>query len=138
MPTSTRTRKASAKALDRAKLKETDIIWIGIRASEFNLQRLGAFLLFAEYPYEVESQTEPTGPMMFEDPADVPLPAEADHVDYEVVKRDIFKNLGTYLEKHGQERAREMLLAYGGARISEIPQNRLVSLAEDLQRAVGG
>ena len=115
---------------------QADTIWIGIRASDANLERLGALLLFADIDFKVQNQTEPAGPMMFEDPAEHPLPAEADHVDYEVVKREIFRHLEKYVAKHDGVRAKNLLMTFGAPKVSLIPQDRLLELEAALKAAV--
>lgn len=129
-------RKPSKRQVVEPPKIQADTIWIGIRASDANIERLGALLLFADIDFKVQGQAEPTGPMPWEAPS--PMPAEADHVDYEVVKRSIFKHLEKYLAQHGQEKARELIKSFGGARVSEIPQHQLVGLEAALAAAVGG
>lgn len=132
---------AGAKALQekrklRADLQGQDIIWIGIAASEANIQRIGALLLFADHPVAVEKIDNK--PLPWEDPTDPRFqkPPELE-IDYEVVRRSIMKHLSAYVKKHGEERARAVLSSYGSApRLSSVPQESLLALDAALEAAL--
>lgn len=129
------TKAQAKKALDRAKLKDTDVVWIGIAATEFNMQRLAALLLFAEHPIRVEA--EPTALLPWEDPNDPRFekPPEL-QIDYELVRRTITKHLTAYLAKHGEEKARAVLKSFGAERISLVAQDQLVPMNAALEAAL--
>ena len=109
-----------------------DTIWVGLKMSEGNLQRLAALLLFAEIDFKVDEKTEPTGPLPWEFPVDPP-PAEADHVDYEVVRRSIAKHLLAMNEKGRLEEAKTLLAEFGATGLASIPQDRLVVFHDTLE-----
>ncbi len=125
------------KAADQAALKEIKTITVTIRASEFNLQRLAAFMLFCEHLEPIVEVGGPELPMPWEDPTDprfVPDPAKpALEIDYALVRRDITKEL----ERLGAGSRAAIIAAIntnGGTRISDVPEDNLLSLLSDLNR----
>lgn len=136
MPTTTPKGKTALeqKRKDRADLKQTDIIWIGIAATEQNIQRFAAFLMFADYHKEVK----PLGPLPYEEemPFDAE-PAPALEIDFESVKRAIITALKAWVDAVGPEvktRFLELCKQYGGERLSTVPQANLIELLAALQK----
>lgn len=124
MPRTTR------KQIEKGQLKATDTIWIGIKATEANLQRLGAFLLFADYHVE-EAPPEPTL-LPWEDPNDPRYKEERPlQIDYELVKRNITTVMKELVTTKG-EAFKPTILAvirdHGGEKLSTVPQDKLVEL----------
>jgi hypothetical protein len=118
---------------ERGDLKGQDIIWIGIAATELNIQRLGALLLFADMPLEIETPKKLMFP--WEDPDDPRFqqPPELE-VDYELIRRNIVKamvarkNDGTT-----KDDLKRVILAHGGETIAAVPNNNLLALLRDLE-----
>jgi hypothetical protein len=130
-----RTKAQIEKAQERADLQKVSIIWIGIAATEANLQRLGALLLFADR-VEIKAPVE-LGPLPWEDPTDPRYQQIPElEVDYEVVKRSIAKHLSAYVKIHGEERARAVLNSFGAPRLSSVPQEQLIPLNAALEAAL--
>lgn len=133
--------KREAETAHLVDLKATDTVWIGIRATEHNLQRLAAYLLFAERPIEIERMktVNPVGSLPWEDPNDpayiAPKPAE-ESIDWELVKRSTTKLLMQYAKEHGEDKARAVLESYGASRLSLVPQEQLIPLNAALEAAL--
>jgi hypothetical protein len=108
---------------ERGDLKGQDIIWIGIAATELNIQRLGALLLFADMPLEIETPKKLMFP--WEDPDDPRFqqPPELE-VDYELIRRNIVKAMVDL---------KRVILAHGGETIAAVPNNNLLALLRDLE-----
>ncbi len=119
----------------RADLKAQDIVWIGIAATESNIQRIAAFIMFAEWPLVVEKVA--SGPLPWEDPADPSFqkPPELE-IDYNVVRHSIAKHLSAYLKKHGEDSARDVLKSFGAERLSLIAESQLIALDTALEAAL--
>jgi hypothetical protein len=119
----------------RADLKAQDIVWIGIAATETNLQRLGAYLMFCDHPVAVEKMDDK--PLPWEDPNDPRFqkPPELE-IDYTVVRHSIAKHLVEYVKRFGEERARAVLTSFGASRLSSIPEAQLIPLHDALERAL--
>lgn len=124
-----------AKQKARADLKAQDIIWIGIAASEANIQRIAAMLLFADHLEAVERPAD--GPMPWEDPNDPKFqkPPELE-IDYNVVRHSIAKHLSAYVKRFGEERARAVLNSFGASRLSLLPESQLLPLDAALEAAL--
>lgn len=129
-------RKAAAKkAAERASLKDIRSITITVRASELNLQRLAAFMLFAEH---LEPVIEIGGekPMPWEDPADPRFVPPTDSIDYAVVRRDITGKLLAYFKQFGEDRAKDVLRSFGAERLSLLADDQLIPLHDALKAAL--
>jgi hypothetical protein len=137
MPSKRPTGKAALqkRQKQRADLKEQDIIWIGIAATEQNIQRLGALLLFAEMPVEVEAAPHVLLP--WEDPNDprYQQPPELE-VNYELVRRDITKAMTEILQADADLKPRilETIKQHGGERLSLVPETQLPELYAAINR----
>lgn len=131
-----RSKQQQERALDREKLKQTDTIWIGIRATESNLQRLAAYLLFAERPIVVTEDVEESKPFPFDDPAAFEATIPETSIDWEVVRRSTTTLLVKYVEKYGEEKAREVLRSFGAERLSLVPKDQLIPLNAALEAAL--
>lgn len=120
------------KRAEQADLKKDRIIWIGIAATEGNLQRLGALLLFAD---KIEMDPpEPTGPLPWEDPNDPRyVPPAKPEINHELVRQDIIKLLPALVEKMGgKPQVMEVIKAHGAEKLSQIPLDNLLPLYHDL------
>lgn len=119
---------------ERADLKEQDIIWIGIAASELNLQRLGALLLFADMPVVVEQTARK--PLPWEDPNDPQYqkPPELE-VDYDKIRRAIVAQMAVLVNERGHEKAavKAVIQAHGADTLVGVPNDNLAALLRDLQ-----
>lgn len=123
------------KTNDKSKLQEMRSVTITISASEGNLQRLAALLLFADH-LEPEFKYEDR-PLPWEDPNDPKFqqPPEL-QLDYNVVKRNVVKLLEQYLAKHGADNARKVIQSCGADRVSLLTEPQLLSLYEALTAAL--
>ncbi len=128
MATTTRKRKQPDK---KQQLKDVDTIWIGIRASEANIQRLGAFLLLADFPV-VKTEYKDT-PLPWEDPNDPKYlkPPELE-IDRNRVMNALMPMLESYLNQHGEEKAKAMIASYGAPRLGELTDTQLLDLHNSL------
>jgi hypothetical protein len=126
--------KPRKKAIEQAKLKATDTIWIGLKMTEGNFQRLAALLLFAEIDFKVDAEAVPTGPLPWENPADPAFnkPPELE-IDFETVRRGIAKHLLAMNEKGRLEEAKQLLAEFKATGLSSIPQDRLVVFHDTLE-----
>lgn len=121
---------------ERPDLKGDDILWIGIKASEFNIARLASFLIFAEHKVEVEPYVDqlesviPGGEHGFE-----AEPPEMEF-DYEAIRREITKALGALLtvQPDMKPKVLEVIKAHGGEKLSSVPNNNLPDLYKALDQ----
>lgn len=115
------------KQKDRADLKSGDIVWIGIAATEQNIQRLGAFLMFADY----HKEEKPLGPLPYNDPFEAAPPPELE-VDWTAVRNAIVKTMKELTDSKGiligKASIIEAIKLFGGTRLSDVPQDNLVPL----------
>lgn len=131
-----RSKAAIEAAREKAARQKERIVWIGIAATEANMERLSAFLIFADR-VQLEAPIK-LGPLPWEDPNDpryIEGPPEL-QIDYEVVKRSITKLLGQYVERHGATLARSVLESFGAPRLSEVEQSQLIPLHNALEAAL--
>lgn len=131
-----RNSKQTAKAAERREMKDIKTIQITIKASEFNLQRLAAYMLFCEH-LEPVIEIGKELPLPWEDPNDPRFQKPPELlIDYEVVRRSIMKHLSAYLKIHGEERAKAVLESFGAPRLSAVPQDQLLALDAALEAAL--
>ena len=102
-------------------------ITITVAASEANLQRLAAYMLFCEH-LEPLVEIGPEKPLPWEDPNDPRFVGERQIVDFAVVRREITKLLGEYVAAHSVDDAKALLKSFGGERLSDIPEPQLLGL----------
>ncbi len=128
-------KKQIEKHQERNKLREMQSITITIAATEGNLQRIAALLLFADH-LEPEVKFKPTL-LPWEDPNDPQYqkPPELE-IDYEAVKRSIAKNLLAVSERFGVLRAKEILATAEATGLSAVKQGDLVELNASLECAL--
>lgn len=108
-------------------------VTITIEASEGNLQRLAALLLFADRLDE-EIKYVDEGPLPWEDPATVEA-VQRESIDFAVVRRTIVKQLEQYVAQHGADKAKEVIRSFGAERLSQLPEEQLLPLYEALKQA---
>ena len=124
------------KRKERADLKDGDIVWIAIRATESNLQRLGAFLIFADY--HIEEAPRPVTLLPWEDPNDPRFeqPPEL-QINHELVKKDIYAAMEALVTRDGEipakARIREIIQQHGAEKFRDVPDNRLLELLAALK-----
>lgn len=123
-------RKPTKKQLDQATLKNLGQIQLTIVASEGNLQRIAALLMFAEWPTEMYKLVPATMPFEEEQPPKL-------EIERKVVEGAVAPLLGKYVEKHGAERARAMIQSYGAGRVRELTDEHLLGLYNTLQEVLG-
>lgn len=120
------------KAAEKAELKNERIIWFGIAATESNLQRLGALIMFAD-----QVETKPPkclGKLPWEDPADpryVPENVPAPELNYELIRKDIVKVLMQYAELGRIDEGKAIVREYG-EKVSQLHVDKLLPLYHDL------
>lgn len=116
----------------KEQLKEVDTIWIGVRASEANIQRIGALLMLLDYTQPTYEKTAPAL-LPWEDPNDprYQKPPELE-IDRNRVQNALMPLLEAYLTQHGEEKAKEMIQSFGGARIGELSDTQLLDLHNSL------
>jgi hypothetical protein len=124
--------KANPKKLEQAALKELNAIQITIEASEGNLQRLAALLVFADHLTPKLSYTAALLP--WEEPG-AEAPDTQLQIDYNAVRNSIVTALGQYVLVHGQEAALKVIRSFGGERVSLVPQEQLLGLLAALETA---
>lgn len=120
------------KTSDKDELRKMRSITITIEASEGNLQRLAALLLFADRLDE-DIQYVDDSPLPWDEPKGPPPISET--IDFNVVRRSIVKQLESYVATHGAEKAKQMIRAFGAERLSLLPESQLLPLYEALQLA---
>lgn len=127
------TSRARAKKVEQEKLKDINTITVTIQASEMNLQRLAAFLLFCEYLEPTYTSGE-TKPMPWENPDD-PRFGQAPEleIDPEVVRRAIGLELVAAVERVGVERVKAFLAEFGATGLASIPPGSLQEALAALQ-----
>lgn len=118
------------KAAEKAELQNERMIWFGIAASESNLQRLGALIMFAD---QVETKPPKSlGNLPWEDPNDPRyVPPPAPELNYELIRKDIVKVLMQYAELGRVEEGKAIVREYG-EKVSLLHQDKLLPLYHDL------
>lgn len=120
------------KQKERADLKSGDIIWIGIAATEQNIQRFAAFLMFADY----HKEEKPLGPLPYDDPFEAAPPPELE-VDWTSVRNAILEELKKLYAARGEEGKNWFLKRcqeHGGEKLSLVPNDNLMGLLQALQK----
>jgi hypothetical protein len=129
------TSKLNEKRAEQADLRRVNTFTITIQATESNIQRLVALMLFAESP--VKAEYVEAGPMPWEDPNDPRFLAPRElQIDYELVKQTVVSNLMVLVGKKGREKAVEVLQEVGATGLASVQQDRLVELNELLECAI--
>lgn len=131
-----RKRKLTQKYMQTRKLRDKDVIQITIAASEINLQRIAALMLFSADPIVREEYVIEDAVMPFDE--DAAAEAFDENVDYEAVRLAIVKLLEQYVNKFGAEKAREVLKSFNAKRLSEVAREHLLGLHDGLDSAVNG
>jgi hypothetical protein len=128
---------ARAKKVAQEKLKDISSVTITIQASEYNMQRLAAFLLFCEH-LEPLFRSEDVRPLPWEDPNDPRFnQPPALELDVEALRRAIASKLLAFAERDGVASAKRLLQTYGGEGLAAIPPEQLPGLLDNLERLVG-
>ena len=117
------------KATEKSKLKVNRAFTITIEASELNIQRIVALMLYSDRPPPDLIYVDPVLPG--ED-----APVLEDSIDWAAVRNVLTKHIVTYATAAGSDAARAMLLEFGGAKLSEVPQENLLSLNASLEAAI--
>lgn len=123
-------RKPTKKQLDQATLKNLGQIQFTLVASEGNLQRIAALLLFADWPTEMFRLESQQLPYETVEPPKL-------EIERKVVEGAIAPLLNAYVEKHGVEKARAMIQSLGVERVRELPDEQLLGLYHSLQEMPG-
>lgn len=110
-------------------------ITITIEATENNLQRLAALMLFADRLDE-DIRRSDDGPLPWDEPAGASTPAPEAEIDYNVVRRTIVSQLERYVKLHGVDKAREVLRSFGAEKLTLIPVPQLLPLYEAFAAAL--
>lgn len=125
---------APRKKSDKDELRKMRSVTITIEASENNLQRLAALLLFADRLDEDIKYVE-EGPLPWEAPADIEAKQLAS-IDFAVVRRSIVKQLEQYVAQYGTEKAKQVIQSFGAERLSQLPESQLLPLYDALTAAL--
>ena len=130
MPKAKRTPK---KALTRDELKQLDAFTVTVRASEGNIQRLAAFLMFADFA-DVELKYIEM-PLPWEDPNDPRFlkPPEL-QLNRNGIQNALMPLFEAYFNRHGEEKAKEMIKSFGAERLSLLTDTQLL----DMYNALAG
>jgi hypothetical protein len=123
-----------AKRSEKDELRKMRSVTITIEASENNLQRLAAFMLFADRLDEDIKYVE-EGPLPWEEPAPAEPKPISETIDFNVVRHSIVKQLEQYVAQHGAEKAKEVIRSFGAERLSQLPEEQLLPLYEALKQA---
>ena len=121
------------------KIKDKDVIQITIAASEINLQRIAALMLFSADPIVREDYViENAEPFPFDEPSPEALKKFDESIDYEAVRHSIIGLLEKYLAKFGADKAKKLLRSFNAERLSEVAREHLLALHDGLDKAVNG
>jgi len=124
--------KPRAKKVQQEKLKDISTITVTIQASEYNMQRLAALLLFCEHLEPTYKVAEAARPLPWEAPTP-PGEERGLEIDTELVRREIAGMLVKHAEQDGVERTKELLKQFGGEGLSKIPPDQLLGLHQALE-----
>jgi hypothetical protein len=119
---------------------EADVIWIGIKADEYNLSRLAALLTFVRYPgaeklnEQLDADSAAGRSPMEPDAFD--LTAVDDVLDPELARQEIGDLVKEYVGKHGPEMARRLFGEYGATKFSELSPDKYGAVLADLKRSL--
>jgi hypothetical protein len=115
----------------RPDLKGDDILWIGIKASEFNIQRLASFLMFSEHKVEVEPYVDQLEEKI---PGGEGFEVAPMEFDYKLIRQTIVKALEALLTVRPDVKPRvlEVIKQHGGERLSLVPDHNLPELYKAL------
>jgi hypothetical protein len=122
--------KPNPKKLEQAELKELNAIQITLVASEMNLQRIAALLLFADHLQPKLIEKEAVRLPWEEEGAEPPKI----QIDRRAVENDVAKQLELYVQKHGRDKAVTMIQSFGQPRVGLLPDEQLL----DLYHALAG
>jgi hypothetical protein len=125
--------RSNPKKAEQAKLRERRSITLTIEADELTLQRLSALLLLAQQPFEVSEIVAQGDAMPFDEPTEGP-PLE---IDYEAVRRDIARLVGKLSETGMDTGTIIAAIRRYGAKISEVPREKLLPLNAELRALAG-
>jgi hypothetical protein len=115
------------KRKERADLKDQDIIWVGIAATEANLQRLGVLMLLADFPMVVEPAKQ--APLPYEETA----PPELE-IDYTKIRNAIIDVLQEKVKAGvDKERLKDLIARGGGTTVKNTPNDNLLDLLAELK-----
>jgi hypothetical protein len=119
------------KKLEQAELSELRAIQITLVASEANLQRIAAMLLFADHlepKYELAAK-----PLPWEDPNDPQYQKPpALEIDYNAVRNGIMKDLEWYVAQYSEAQAKEFISLHGAERIRDLTEDQLLTMSGSL------
>lgn len=119
-----KTAHAAKKKRDQAELKNINAIQITIEASELNLQRLGALLMFAD-PYTDVKLVKELGPLPWEEKGEAPPQLEIDRV---AVQNAVTPKLVTYLNEHGHDATRALIESFGAPKLRDLSDEQILGL----------
>lgn len=128
-----RAKRPTKKKLEQAELKELNAVQFTIVASEMNLQRLAALLMFADHhkPVFVEKQ-----------PAQLPYEEDAPEPELEInrvaLENAVAPLLEKYLNKHGREKTQDMIKTFGVERAFQMGDQQLLILHDSLAAEAAG
>jgi hypothetical protein len=123
-------KRPSKKKLEQAELKEINAIQITLVASEANLQRIAAILLFADHHKPV--YTEKEAPLQLPWEEDAPLPEL--EINRTALENAVMPLLETYLNRHGRDKTQEMIKSFGAERAFQLADMQLL----DMHNALAG
>lgn len=126
---------APRKKSDKDELRKIRSVTITIEASENNLQRLAALMLFADRLDEDIKYVD-AGPLPWEEPAPTEPKPLGETIDFNVVRRSIVKQLEQYVAAHGVEKAKQLIRSFGADRLTQLPESQLLPLYETLTLAL--
>jgi hypothetical protein len=134
MPTPKGKAALAKRQKERADLKSQDIIWIGIAASEMNIQRLGTLLMLADWPMVLEKRHEDQLECVI--PGGEGFEATPMDLNYELIRRDIVNAMTEIVEADPSQKARimEAIKQHGGERLSLVPEKNLPELFASINR----
>lgn len=119
-----KTAHAAKKKRDQAELKNINAIQITIEASELNLQRLGALLMFAD-PYTDVKLVKALGPLPWEEKGESPPQLEIDRV---AVQNAVTPLLVKYVDTHGHDSTRILIESFGGPKLRDLSDEQILGL----------
>lgn len=131
-------KRALKKKLEQAELQELDAVQITIRASEMNLQRLAALLLFADH-LEPKLEYKQEAPMPWEDPTDPRFqkPPEL-QLNRNAIQNALMPLLENYQNEHDYEKTAQLIQSFGAPRLSELSDTQLLDLHQALAGEAAG
>ena len=131
-----KTAAATKKKRTQQELKDLNAVQITIVASELNLQRLAALMLFSEQLFEPMVKETTEAPLPFDGPDQELKPVL--ELNRPAIETAVFPMLEAYLKQHGEEATKKMIESFGAPRLGQLTDEQLLAMYNALAGEAAG